>query len=140
MSSIYLDVRDSFDIALKAVAVANGVKVVWENMQHSNDDQLYLAQYMLSFDTAAGSLGDSGLDESIGVYQVNVYSKKDIGPRPADKLADEIADAFKVRSSVSHNGVSSRITSVFRNPIQNDEGNIFIPIDIEFKTFTEQRT
>ena len=140
MSSIYLDVRSSFDAALKAVADANGVKVAWENMEYANSDDLYLSQYFVSFDTAVGSLGDSGLDESIGIYQINVHSKKDIGARPIDKLADEIADAFKIRSSLTHNGVTSRVTSVFRNPIQNDEGNIFIPIDVEFKTFTEQRT
>ena len=140
MSTIYNDIRASFDVALNSVV---GIPVIeWENLSSEGrtlGDE-YISQFWLGGNTEAGSLGDTGLDQINGVYQINVNVKSGTGTARINELCDLIADQFRPRKKLTYNSVSVRIKSLSRNATTVDGAYATAVIDIEYETFTTQRT
>ena len=146
MSSFYENIRASFDIQLDSAANAITplpLPIAWQGTSFNprtdaNANGEYIAQFMLDIDTTASSLGDSGLDENLGVYQINIYIPKNKGNR-INIICDKIADYFNTRVSLSYGGVSSYITELNRSPPQDDGKFDVAIIECFFQTFTQNR-
>ncbi len=139
MSTTFKDISAAFDVELNSVVSIPVIE--WENFTDDGrtlGDE-YISQFWLGGTTEAGSLGDIGLDQINGVYQINVNVKAGNGKARINELCDLIADAFRPRKKLTYNGVSVRIKSLSRNAITVDGAYATAVLDIEYETFTAQR-
>lgn len=142
MSTLHDDIRIAFSTDIKSIADANSIPIAWEGEEFDPNvdapNQEYARVYLLAVGTTIGSLGSGGLDRSIGLFQISVYAGKESGSKRLNELCGLLQEAVQVRSVKSYNGVDCRITSVNRNPPDNDAVYRFLALDIEFETYTSQ--
>tara|TARA_R110000868_G_scaffold402166_1_gene678280 strand:- start:341 stop:772 length:432 start_codon:yes stop_codon:yes gene_type:complete len=142
MSTSFLDISAALSVNLNTYAVANSVAVAWENAQYSPvTGTKYLRETLLPTETLQVELGTAGIDETLGIYQVDAFtpSASNLGKGEAIMLADGIADQFKRGSVLTYNGVNVRIRSVSRGTGAIDGSWFIIPVFIAFKSYTQPR-
>ena len=138
MSSIYNDIRAILDVNLSSIV---GLPtIVWENKSYEPTDNEYISQFMVDIATSIASLGDNGLDLNTGIYQININAKVDTSAKRINELCDLVVDGFRPRKPLTLNGIDLRITNVNRNPQEINGSYAIIAVDIEFETYTQQRT
>ncbi len=114
--------------------------VAWMNAKFERKSSVeYLAEFILPADTEQAGLGDSGINEDIGIYQVNVHIPKDIGRGRAIELADLIADHFSRGLVITKNSTNLRITGGSIGVPLTDDIFYMIPVRIRYQTFTQPR-
>ena len=116
--------------------------VAWENKSYTPTmGTLYLRPTSLPGTNAQSSLGTTGQDRNIGIYQVDVMAKLGTGKKLSTAMADSIADHFKRGSILTYNGLSVRIRSASRKAgRKTGDGWYMVPVEIEYITFTAART
>lgn len=139
MSTYYNDIRAALDVHLDDHVFAQSLPpVAWEGIPYDPSGE-YFSQFFLPGQTSPSSMGDTGLDLTEGIYQINVNVPAGKGTARLNELADSIATRFKPRQYLTYNGVSVQIRSVSRNQATNDGKYMTSVIDIEFETYTTQR-
>jgi hypothetical protein len=114
--------------------------VAWENGDFQPiKDELYLRASVLPGDTVQGGLGDEGLDEHLGIYQVDIAAPAGAYKSAAYIMADKVADHFKRGSTVSYNGVNVRIRNVSRDVAGREDGWYIFPVSITYFSHTLPR-
>lgn len=134
MSTIFNDVQAALDTKL---ATVTGTSVAFPNVPYTPQaGTSYLRASFLPAETTQASLGANGKDETNGIYQIDVVVPRGSG-RP--QLIDTVADLFKRGTVSSYNSVNVRVRSVSMSPAILDEEWYFVPISVNFQTFTEAR-
>ena len=133
----YSDIASALDANLDAM----GEVVAWENRHFTpaTDGSLHLRQYNLPATTVLADLGRDGQDYRTGIYQIDVVGITGKGKAAIYALADQVADQFRRGTSLTYNGVVVRVTSVERSALVIEEKFAFIPLSIEYETYTRTR-
>lgn len=133
--TIFNDIQAALDTKL---ATLTGVPIAYPNTPYKPQaGTAYVRASFIPNETLQASLGSTGKDETLGIYQVDVVVPRGSG-RP--QLLDTVADLFKRGTVLTYNGVNLRIRSVsMASAILEDEW-YFVPISVNFQTYTEART
>jgi len=137
--SVFLDISAALDGQLNTMV---GIPpVAWENRPYDPiNGTLYVRPTLLSGDVTQATLGASGTDSNIGIYQIDVFSENGKGKNEAVAMADTIADRFKRGTNLTYNGRVVRIRDVSRQTgINNTDGWYQIPVEISFIAYTSAR-
>lgn len=135
---VFTDISSAFSARLSTLA--DSPVVAWRNAKFTRTGKVeFLAEFLLPADTEQAALGDTGINEDIGTYQVNVNTPKDVGSGRAYDIADAIADHF-ARGLVLNSGTTNiRITGGSIGPELVDDIFYMIPVKIRYQTFTQPR-
>ena len=137
--SVFNDISTALDTRL---SVMTGLPpVAWENVEYEPVvGTLYLRPTNISGDTNQATLGTSGQDMTIGIYQVDVIAQAGRGKSTALLMADKVANQFKRGTDLTSNGRVVTVVSVQRAVSSQDSGWYIIPVEIIYKSFTDART
>ena len=142
MSTAYRDIS-ALSVNLNVYAAANSISVAWENKKFNPvTGTKYIRETLLPADTVQAELGTTGMDETLGIYQVDIFAPtdSDLGKSEAINIADGVADQFIRGSSLTYNGVNVRIRNVSRGSGTVDGAWFIVPIFISFRSYTTART
>jgi hypothetical protein len=121
-------------------AMTNKPPVAWENASYKPVEGVtFIRETILPSDTIQGSLGSTGYDQHLGVYQVDVFAPAGKGKGEAIQMADSIADHFKRGTDLTHNGVTVRLGNVSRRSGLRDGSWWIVPVSIRYSSITEPR-
>lgn len=135
MSTIFNDVQAALDTKLGTVT---DTPVAFPNVPYKPQaGKVYLRASFLPAETVQASMGASGKDETNGIYQIDVVVPRGTG-RP--QLVDTVADLFKRGTVLTYNSINVRVRSVSMAPAVLDEEWYFVPISVNFQSYTEART
>jgi hypothetical protein len=96
----------------------------------------YLNAQFLPAGTNQVTLGATGKDENVGIFQIDVVSPTGDG---RSIKSDSIADHFARGSTFTYNGISVRIRSVTIAPALLSEAWYITPVSINYYTYTGAR-
>lgn len=137
--SVFLDISAALDGQLNTMV---GLPpVAWENVTYEPVmGTLYLRPTNIPGDTTQATMGDSGQDFTIGIYQVDVFAPSGGGKNSAVVMADLVADQFKRGSDLTYNTRVVTVTSARRGVASQEDGWYMLPVEIVYKSFTTART
>tara|TARA_B100000795_G_scaffold201045_1_gene154781 strand:- start:119 stop:526 length:408 start_codon:yes stop_codon:yes gene_type:complete len=126
--------------ALDARTNSLSLPTAWENIAFTpTAETLYIRPTLMPADTVQAGLGSNGLDEHVGVYQIDIIAPGSKGKGQATIKADVIADHFKRGVVLTYNGVNVRLSKTSRGLGKRDEAWFVIPIFITYQVFTLPR-
>jgi len=136
--SVFIDISAALDGQLNTMASLP--PVAWENTTYEPVvGTLYLRPTNLQGATVQSSLGTSGTDETIGIYQVDIFAPAGKGKNAAVVMADNIANHFKRGTRLSYNSRIVTVTSAQRGGSLNADGWFMLSVEIIYRSFTEAR-
>lgn len=138
--SVYLDISAALDSNLNSMS--GKPPIAWENVAYEpTPGTLFARPTLIPGDTTQASLGTSGTDENIGIYQIDIFAEAGQGKNEAVVMADTIADQFKRGTYLTYNSRTVRIVNASRQAmINNADGWAQLPVVITYISFTEPRT
>lgn len=134
MATYFNDIHAALDGHL---ATLGNTPIAWTNVKFEPTGDVYLRPRVLPVSTEQASLGNSGKDDTNGIYQIDVFVKQGNG---RSALLDSIADHFKRGTVLTHNSVSLRVRTVELAPSSQDGTWHFTPVSVYFQTYTGART
>lgn len=82
-------------------------KVAWENTEFSpSTDEIWFEEIFLPNDSEQASLGITGLQEDIGLYQINVRVPLNTGTIESDNYINELSQIYKLGTTIEKDGES----------------------------------
>ena len=131
MTTIFADISSALDTRLSSLAGYS--PIAWENTPFTPvKNTLYLRPTILPASTIQAALGTNGIDEYVGIYQIDIFAPSGLGRGEAETKADAIADHFKRGTDLSKNGKTIRLGNVSRNTGIKDEDRFVISISINY--------
>ena len=89
-------INDAFNKMLRE-AVGPDIGIAWKNKKFTpKANQMWLKAINAPASTYAATLGDNGLNEIPGFYQVTVYSPLNTGTSKQNQILDSIRKKFKL--------------------------------------------
>jgi hypothetical protein len=138
MSTVFSDISHALDAHLGVMAALP--PVAWQNVSYAPvSGVLYLRPTLLPAPTRQAGLGDAGLDEYQGVYQVDVFAAVGGGREVAEAQADVIGDHFKRGTSLVRGTTSLRLRDVSRTAGTIDGDRFAISISINYLAYLPPR-
>ena len=138
MSTVFADISSALDSQLNTLTGQS--PIAWENTAYIPvKDTLYLRPTILPASTIQAGLGTSGLDEYIGIYQIDIFAPAGKGRGEAEIKADAVADHFKRGTDLSKNGKTVRLGNVSRNSGIRDEDRFIISLSINYMAHVTPR-
>ena len=136
MANIFLNISSSLDKHLNDMV--GKPSVAWENKEFKPvNGELWIRPTNIQGDSLAITTDQ---DETIGIYQVDIFAPSNNGKYDALVMADKIASQFKQDASMSYNGQAVRIRNVSRRTISNnDDGWLHIAVEITYYAFSDKR-
>ena len=135
MSTFFADMQAALDTRLSTLS--GGYDIAWPNINFEPDaGSTFLRPSFIPGDTLQVSLGASGRDETIVIYQVDVVTPRGSGRSP---LTDSVADHFARGTVLTSNSTELIVRSVSIGPAINDEAWHFVPVSITAQIYTEAR-
>jgi len=135
MATFFNDIQAAFDNRLNTLP--GGYDIAWPNIPFEPQaGATYLRPQFLPADTVQVGLGTDGLDDTTGIYQVDVVYPAETG---RSQIPDQVADHFKRGTVLSYNGTNVRIRSVSIASALRDGAFFFVPVSIAFQTYTDAR-
>ena len=136
--SEYVDLSAALDGRLNSMP--GSWNIAWENRPFTPvDDELYLRPTLLTGQTVGATIGADGTDDSVGIYQVDVFAPVGKGKKKAIETADLIADRFKPVTELTYGAVTVRAVRVSRAPAKTEQGRYRIPVEVTYQTYTTKR-
>jgi len=136
--SEFLSISAALDARLNTMASVP--PVAWENDAYKPiKGTLYLRPTLLPAPTTGATLGGTGTDEQVGIYQIDVVGDSGEGKNEAIVMADLIADQFKPVTELTHAAVTVRCVTVSRGPALIQEDRYVIPVTVSYLSFTTKR-
>lgn len=135
---MFLDVSAALDSRLNGMT--DLPPVAWPNVAYEPTiGTLWLRPTLLPADTVAATLGSTGTDENLGVYQVSVFAPSGTGKGAAVVMADAIAERFKPMTKLTYNGLLVRcVTASIGSAVQNGDW-YHVPVYINYLSHTTKR-
>ena len=134
--SAFTDISAALDARTNSLSLPTA----WENIAFQPvTGTLYIRPTLMPADTVQAGLGSSGLDEHLGIYQIDIIAPSANGKGTATIKADAIADHFKRGLVLTYNGVNVRLSKTSRGLGKRDEAWYVIPIFITYQSFITPR-
>lgn len=138
MSTIFASISAALDTRLSTMASLP--QVAWQNVVYKPvSGVLYLRPTILPAPTQQAGLGDIGLDEYQGIYQIDIFAAVGGGRGAAEAQADLIGDHFKRGTSLTSGGINVRLRDVSRAAGVVDGDRFAISISINYMAHTPPR-
>ena len=138
MSTVFADISSALDSQLDTLAGQS--PIAWENTVFTPiKNTLYLRPTILPALTTQAALGANGIDEYIGIYQIDVFAPSGKGRGEAETKADAVADHFKRGTDLSKNGKTIRLGNVSRNSGIRSEDRFIISLSINYMAHVTPR-
>ena len=138
MSTVFADISSALDSRLNTLTGQS--PIAWENTAYIPvKNTLYLRPTILPASTIQAGLGTSGLDEYIGIYQIDIFAPAGKGRGEAEIKADAVADHFKRGTDLSKNGKTVRLGDVSRNSGIRSEDRFIISLSINYMAHVTPR-
>lgn len=135
MSTFFNDMQAALDARLETLT--GSYDIAWPNVPYEPvSGTTYLRPTFLPAETIQASMGDSGKDLTVGLYQVDVFSDAGSG---RSSIPDAIANHFKRGTNLTYNGITLRVQSVSILPAVIDGSWQQTPVSISFYIFTDAR-
>jgi hypothetical protein len=135
MATHFNDIQAALDARLNTLS--GGYDIAWPNtVFEPQANQTFLSPSFLPAESVQASLGSGGKDETSGIYQIDVVYPAGTG---RSTIPDSVADHFKRGTVLSYNGVNVRIRSVSISPALTEGAFHFVPISVDFYTYTDAR-
>lgn len=135
MATHFNDIQAALDGRLDSYT--GDYEVAWPNTNFEPQaNQTFLSPSFLPVETIQASLGAEGKDNTTGIYQIDVVYPAGSG---RSTIPDGLADHFKRGTVLSYNGVNVRIRSVSISPALTEGAFHFVPISVDFYTYTDAR-
>tara|TARA_R100000951_G_C2598477_1_gene167399 strand:- start:64 stop:471 length:408 start_codon:yes stop_codon:yes gene_type:complete len=135
MTTVFNDMQAALDARLESMS--GSYDIAWPNVPYEPEaNETYLRPTFLPTETLQSSLGATGKDFTVGIYQVDVFTVAGTG-RTA--ITDSIADHFKRGTNLTYNGQTLRVQSVSISPAVIDGSWQQVPVSISFYTYTDAR-
>lgn len=112
--------------------------VAWENKVYEPVvDVLFLRPTNIQGDTVAAT---GAQDETVGIYQVDVFAPTGEGKNAVVVMADMVADWLKQNTEITYLNQMVRVRSVSRGLIRSDEnGWLSVNVDVTYDAFSDRR-
>ena len=138
MSTVFADISSALDARLNSLF--GSIPTAWQNTAFVPvKDTLYLRPTVLPASTIQAALGTNGIDEYIGIYQIDIFAPAGKGRGEAEIKADSVADHFKRGTDLSKNGKTIRLGNVSRNAGIRSEDRFIISISINYMAHVTPR-
>ena len=138
MSTVFANISSALDGRLNTLASLP--PVAWQNTGYAPvSGVLYLRPTLLPAQTRQSGLGDAGLDEHQGIYQIDIFAAVGGGRGVAEGQADLISDHFKRGTSLASGGISVRLRDVSRTTGIVEGDRFAISITINYMAHTPPR-
>ena len=138
MSTVFSDISAALDVRLNTLSGSS--PIAWENIAYKPvKNTLYLRPTHLPAPTVQSGLGTAGIDEYLGIYQIDVFAMAGEGRGKAEAKVDLIADHFKRGTDLLYNGVYVRLGNVSRNSGLIDEDRFVISVTINYMAHVAPR-
>jgi hypothetical protein len=135
MSTFFNDIQAALDNRLNTIS--GGYDISWPNVPYEPDGtSTFLSPNFIPNETLQVGLGSNGKDETNGLYQIDVVYPAGSG---RTTVTDSVADHFKRGTVLSYNGVNIRVRSVSIAQAITDGAYHFVPITVDFQTYTDAR-
>lgn len=135
MATYFNDIQAAFDNRLNTLP--GGYDIAWPNIPFEPQaGSTYIRPSFLPADTTQVGLGADGLDDTTGIYQIDVVYPAGTG---RSSIPDAVADHFSRGTVLSYNGTNVRIRSVSIAQALRDGAFYFVPVSIAFQTYTDAR-
>lgn len=136
MSTFFNDIQTALDTRLSTLS--GSPTIDWEFVPATQAaTSPYLRPTFLPGDTTQASLGDSGKDYAVGLYQVDSFTRRGTG---RSSWPDVIADHFKRGTYLAYNGITVRIMSVSISRAETEENFTITPVVIRWEIYTPARS
>ena len=109
--------------------------VAWENVKFEPNGEIYLRATLLTGATDQFCLGESGSNETSGIFQVDVFYPKGKGQ---DCIPDQIANWFE-RQFLTLNETTVRCRGVSVLQGEDDKNYFIVPVQIVYQAITGAR-
>lgn len=110
--------------------------VAWENIEFNPvDGTSYLRPVFMPSEPSQASLGTSGLNRKIGIFQVSVVHPLMDGSGPAAAKADAIVNHFKRGTTLTQDGLNIRIAKAWRGPGLTQGKWYTIPVSVSWYAY-----
>lgn len=140
MTSQFTDISAALDVNLNVYAAANSVSVAWENIDFTpTAGTLFVRPTLLPADSVQSGLGATGIDNNLGIYQIDVIAPLDKGKFAATSNADLIGQQFKRGTILTYNGLTVTLSKTSRGSGIRDGGWFIIPVFVTYQSFTQPR-
>lgn len=138
MSTAFFDIQAALNDRLNTMTSLPST--AWPNDGYAPTiGTLWLRPTVLPADTAAATLGSTGTDEQIGVYQIDVFAPAGVGDGASRAMTDLIADRFKPVTELTYNGRMVRCISVSIGAARTEENWYHVPVRVSYLSFTAKR-
>jgi len=138
VTTVFKDISGALDSRLNTLSGSS--PVAWENIAFKpTKTALYLRPTHLPAPTEQAALGNNGIDQYIGIYQIDIFAPAGKGKGAAETKADAIADHFKRGTDLLYNGVYVRLGNVSRNAGLIDEDRFVISVSINYMAHVAPR-
>jgi len=138
MSTAFSDISSALDSRLNTLSGSS--PVAWQNTVYNpTKATLYLRPTNLTGLTRQAGLGTAGIDEYLGVYQIDIFAASGKGRKSAEAKADAIADHFKRGTDLVYNGITVRLGDVSRNSGTIDQDRFVISVSINYMAHVAPR-
>lgn len=136
--TVFVDINAALTARLEILA--GSPPVAWENEDYTPVlDTLYIRPAHLPGDVSQATLGDTGTDLNIGVYQIDVFAPANQGRNAGLVVADNIANHFKRGTVLTYNSRVVRIVTAQMKP-SIFEGDWFKQsVEIIYRSYTQPR-
>lgn len=137
MSSDFLDISSALDNHMSGIT---SYPIAWENTVYTPIiGGTFFKPSILPVSTEQAGLGSAGLDEHIGIYQVDVYTEAGKGRRDSELNADAVANHFKRGTSLTYNGIVVRLGDISRSAGIIDGDRYVVSVSINYSAHVAPR-
>lgn len=135
----FVDISQALDEQLDAMAGKPSVS--WENKSFTPViGETYIRPTLIPGETVPETIGATGRDLNVGVYQVDVFTEAGKGKKALIEMMDKIALQFKHGTQLTSNSVIVEIKTVSQRPKSNDDNGWYTGIvEIVYYSFTARR-
>ena len=134
MTSIYSEIRATFETALKAIV--DLPDVAWENVTFTpTTDEPYVKCRMIPTLREPAVRGLNPQMYYQGYYLIECFVPKGLGPSAADELADKIIDAFEATTDISLSGTNIHIRYAERDLGVPEGAHFMVPVRIGYQIY-----
>jgi len=136
MSNVFANISGALDTHLDDMV--GRPPVAWENKKFTPTiGELYLRPVNMQGDTVAVT---SLQDETVGVYEIEIFAPANEGKEEITKMADTIADRFKQDTAMTYLLQEVRVRNVKRGASRPSvDGWVTLSVDVTYYAFSDKR-
>ncbi|GAA4652081.1 hypothetical protein GCM10023116_43650 [Kistimonas scapharcae] len=120
------------------ISAGLGLPVVHENSDPPKKPRAWLSAFFLPADTSGASLGDTGLDQTVGFYQVDISTPTGNGWAGLHGYADRLQRHFRLGTLLTFEGQSMQVTGSSRSPGRVEGGWYRLSLSIQWLAYTRR--